>query len=229
MSDAKALFRPEAILFDLDGCLVDTAPDFHRVVNLQRRRHELPDLPLEAIRPVVSAGSRALVALSFGLRDDDPEVEIYRAELLDLYLEHVHVDSRLFEGLDAIIDRIMDSGMAWGVVTNKPRLYAEALMASMGLDQRYGVLVCPDDVTRSKPDPEPLLLACRTLGVSPETCWYLGDHIRDIEAGNAAGMFTMATLYGYIETDGKQPPDWGADRLIEQPLELATALDQVLG
>ncbi|WP_416394657.1 HAD family hydrolase [Allohahella sp. A8] len=215
---------PAAVLFDLDGCLIDTAPDFHRVVNLQRERYQLAPLDYSQVRPVVSSGARALIGLSFGIDDSHDSYAEKRQELLDLYLEYIRVDSQLFEGLEAVIECIESRDIKWGIVTNKPRIYAEALLKAMSLDQHCGVLVCPDDVSRTKPDPEPLFLACQLLGVEPAACWYLGDHVRDIQAGNAAGMFTIATAYGYVDA-GEDPSAWNADLCIHAPDELLGYLE----
>ncbi|GAA3950073.1 HAD-IA family hydrolase [Allohahella marinimesophila] len=215
---------PAAVLFDLDGCLIDTAPDFHRVVNLQRERYQRAPLDYSQVRPVVSSGARALIGLSFGIDDSHHSYSEKRQELLDLYLEFIRVDSQLFEGLEAVIESIERKGIKWGIVTNKPRVYAEALLKAMEQDIQCGVLVCPDDVSRTKPDPEPLFLASQLLGVEPSACWYLGDHVRDIQAGNAAGMLTIATAYGYVDA-GEDPAAWDADLCIHTPDELLGFLE----
>lgn len=200
------------VLFDLDGTLIDTAPDFIRIIKLmcQKYRHPVPSDT--AIRQQVSAGARAMVRLLFGeLTDDnDPKLLAYRQEFLDLYEKDICIDSRLFDGLDDFLRTLEARGVRWGIVTNKPRYLAQALLARLNLDKRCAVLVCPDDVTHTKPDPEPMYLACQTLGITPNQALYIGDHIRDIQAGNHAGMTTLVAKFGYI-TPNENPDDWGAN------------------
>lgn len=190
--------RPSVVLFDLDGTLVDTAPDFIYCLNLQRALHNLPALPDAEIRAQVSNGARALIGLGFGLTPDDDDYPRQHAELLALYEQHLVRESRLFDGLGDVLALLENAGIAWGVVTNKPRRFSEPLMHGLGLAQRCATLVCPDDVARTKPDPEPLLLACRQVGAHATEGVYVGDHVRDIEAGRSAGMLTVAAGYGYV-------------------------------
>ncbi|MCP5160390.1 MAG: phosphoglycolate phosphatase [Hahellaceae bacterium] len=213
------LSAAQAILFDLDGTLLDTAPDFVRVVNMQRAQHNLPPLTDDKIRAVVSNGARALIELSFGIAEGHPEFASHLQELLDLYLQNIAIETRLFPGMAALLDHLEQRNIPWGIVTNKPRRYTDPLLSQLGLDFRAAVTVCPDDVVNRKPHPEPLFKACATLGLAPEVCVYVGDHERDIESGQSAGMATVAASYGYIETPAKVHA-WNADYIIDQADEL---------
>ncbi|ABC31064.1 predicted phosphatase [Hahella chejuensis KCTC 2396] len=224
---AAQLYRPEAVFFDLDGTLIDTAPDFFRVMNMQRGQRGLPAMAYEAVRKTVSDGARAMVKLSFTMEETDAEFELLRQELLDLYLRHIAVDSRLFEGYEALLSLLESQGVSWGVVTNKPRLYSEALLQALGLNSRMAALVCPDDVSRTKPDPEPMLLASRLADCDPQRCWYVGDHIRDIQAGANAGMLTIAAAYGYLD-EPESALAWNADHVAHSVEDIAALLKQVL-
>lgn len=209
MGDA-ARPRLRAVLFDLDGTLLDTAPDFVTVVNLLRAEHGREPLPAEPIRRTVSHGARALVRLAFGIRDEDPGFEPLRQRLLALYEAHLLVDTVPFPGITALLRELAAHGVRWGVVTNKPSYLAEPLLARARLEPPADVLVCPDHVSRTKPDPEPLLLACARLGCAVTEAVYVGDHARDIEAGRNAGMSTIAATYGYLESDDVVS-EWQAD------------------
>lgn len=204
-------FTPQAVLFDLDGTLVDTAPDFVRVLNKLRLQHGKQALAPELIRPAVSAGARAMVQVGF------PEYTLESAEFgqlrqafLDSYLQNICIDSQLFEGLETLLTQLEGQNIPWGIVTNKPRLYSEALLQALHLNTRCAVLVCPDDVKNTKPDPEPMYLACQKLNVDPTKTVYVGDHVRDIQAGNNANMTTIAVGFGYIVA-GENINDWQAD------------------
>ncbi len=215
----------EAVLFDLDGTLIDTAPDFIAVLNRQRLAHGREPLPPARIRSVVSQGSRAVVALGFGDHFDleSPELEALRQEFLTTYLKHIADESRLFPGMDELLAGLEARGTPWGIVTNKPSLYTTPLLAALALDQRCRVAICPDMVNHSKPHPEPMLKAAHALGVAPERCIYVGDHRRDIEAGRNAGMHTVAVGYGYI-LDGETALDWEADHTVDTVSELSRLL-----
>ncbi len=214
----------QAILFDLDGTLIDTAPDFIRIIKDMCDKYQHPCPSDEAIRSQVSAGARAMVKLIFGelslVNDDDPTLLAYRQEFLDLYEKDICIDSRLFDGLDEFLANLESQSIAWGIVTNKPRYLAMNLLAKLNLDKRCSVLICPDDVKHTKPDPEGLLLACQILAVNPKDCLYIGDHIRDIQAGKRASMTTVAAGFGYIAPDDVAIDDWGADKVVDSPAQL---------
>jgi len=221
--------KPEAILFDLDGTLVDTAPDFFAVVNGLRKEQGKPQLAEEAIREQVSNGGSALTRITFDYppqagRDlaTAPQVFIdHRQQILDRYLDNIGNLSGYFPGFDTVLSELKKQGIRWGIVTNKPRLYTEALLNKLNI--HCDVVVCPDDVSKSKPDPEPLLKAAAILGLNAEQCWYVGDHIRDIQAGKAADMFTLAAGFGYIEADDRAE-NWQADAIIDSPEALLEQL-----
>lgn len=211
-----------AILFDLDGTLIDTAPDFIRIIKLMCAKHNHPCPTDGAIREQVSAGARSMVRLMFGeladVMDDNPMLLAYRQEFLDLYEQDICVDSQLFVGLDELLVILEKNNVPWGIVTNKPRYLAQILLDKLSLTKRCSVLVCPDDVTHTKPDPEPMFLACQRLGVESKNCMYIGDHIRDIQAGKAAGMITVVAEFGYLSAqDRLDLPNWNADTVVATP------------
>ncbi|MAC32397.1 MAG: phosphoglycolate phosphatase [Haliea sp.] len=207
------------MIFDLDGTLVDTADEFVTVVQTLRAEHELPPLPNQRIRASVSNGARALVSLALDLSEDDAEFETRRLRLLELYGEVLGTTARPYPGIENLLRALGERGIPWGVSTNKPRAYAEPLMARLDLQPALGSLVCPDDVSQRKPHPEPLWLNCSQLGVDPAESIYVGDHLRDIKAGRRAGLFTIAARYGYIEP-GDDPGSWGADAEVRDSNDL---------
>lgn len=207
------------VLFDLDGTLVDTAPDLGNALNLQLAKHGKPALADVMIRPFASHGSKGLLSLGFGLSPDDADFMTMRDEYLDIYEGVLTRSPILFEGMQATLDGIASRDVTWGIVTNKPRRFTVPLVVSMGLDQQAVCVISGDDAPKPKPSPQTLLMACEKAKVKPEHCFYVGDAERDIEAGRAAGMKTVIALYGYIdETD--QPLTWGADEVVHQPQDL---------
>ena len=215
------LNRPAAVLFDLDGTLIDSAPDFYGVVNSLRQDEGSPLLADERIREQVSNGGIALACLTFEVTRDHPEIQTLRQRVLDRYLEVIGQASGLFPGFDQVIAHLNAAGIPWGIVTNKPRLYTDALLQHLQL--QVPCVICPEDVSRPKPDPQGLLLAASQLALAPEHCWYVGDHIRDIEASRAAGMTAIAARFGYIE-EHDSADNWPADIWIDSPLDLLTLL-----
>lgn len=215
------------VLFDLDGTLVDTAPDLAFALN--RLLHEEAHAPLafEHIRNVVSNGSGAMVEAAFGPRQtQDPALfERRRERLLAIYADNLHLDSRLFPGMEALLAYLEKHAIPWGVVTNKPAWLTDPLMQSLGLEARAACVVSGDTTEQRKPHPLPMHHACELIGAQPGQCLYVGDAQRDIEAGKAALMHTLVALYGYIDAQ-QQPQHWGADGLIREPREI---LDWMLG
>ncbi|MCM2130678.1 HAD-IA family hydrolase [Larsenimonas rhizosphaerae] len=209
--------RPAAVLFDLDGTLVDTAPDLATATNLLRAHHELPPLEEDIIRREVSHGGSALVTLALGHDQHHPEHDVARQFLLDSYECNVAERSRLFDGFETLINYFKVHDLPWGIITNKPRRYTEPLIKGLGLTP--DVLLCADDLPVRKPDPAPLLEAARRLGVAPDECWYLGDHARDMEAARRAGMRSIAVGYGYIR-EGDDATQWGADLVLDHPSDV---------
>ncbi|UZE94916.1 HAD-IA family hydrolase [Alkalimarinus alittae] len=219
-------FIPEAVLFDLDGTLLDTAPDFIRVVNLQRQRHNLPPLASHLIRETVSNGARALIKLAFDLDDNDDAFTVRHAELLAMYEASIAEETVFFPGIDLFLKELEAKSIPWGIVTNKPSRFTHPLLERLTLNNRCSVTVCPDDVSQTKPHPEPLFLACKKLNCSPERTLYVGDHVRDINAGRSAGMITIAARYGYIDTP-ERVDEWKADLIIDHGNELTEWLNAV--
>lgn len=213
--------RLRAVIFDLDGTLIDTADDFIPVVQQLRAECELPPMEARLIRASVSNGSRALVALALNLNEEDPRFEAYRQRLLTLYGEILGCHAALYSGLPALLKQFEDKGIAWGIATNKPREYTLPLLAKLGL--KPASVVCPDDVTHTKPHPESLEKGCKELHCEISEAIYLGDHLRDIQAGQRAGMFTIAAAYGYIES-GDSAHNWGADVVAQRSEDLSALL-----
>ncbi len=201
-----------AVIFDLDGTLVDTADEFVPAVQALRAEHGLGEMDPDRIRASVSNGARALVSLGLDMPEHDPGFESNRLRLLELYSDLLGSLARPYPGIGDLLERLQQSGIGWGIATNKPRQYTEPLLERLDIQPPPGSVVCPDDVTDRKPHPESLYLNCRELGCAPHQAIYVGDHQRDIEAGRRAGMYTVAAAYGYIEPDD-DPNDWGADAL----------------
>ena len=213
--------RPHAVLFDLDGTLVDSAPDFDAVVNSLRAEQQRPPLPFSRIREQVSNGGFALACITFEVERTHPQIMQFRQQVLDRYLEYIGQHSQLFDGFQAVLEQLTHHHIQWGIVTNKPRLYAEILLDRLNI--QTPILVCPEDVTHKKPHPEPLFQAAQALHLNASDCWYVGDHERDIEAAIAAHMPSVAALFGYIEPQ-VNPHDWHADFYINTPQDLLPLL-----
>ncbi len=219
--------RLRAVLFDMDGTLLDSAPDFIAICQAMRVERGLPAIDDKLIRDQVSGGARAMVATNFAMDPEAEGFEALRLEFLERYQSHCAVLTRPFDGINELLDEIEQAKLIWGVATNKPVRYAEPIMQQLGLAQRSAVLVCPDHVSRSKPDPEMLLLACSQIGIQPGEALFVGDDERDIEAGRAAGCKTAAVTYGYIHPQDN-PRNWGADVVVDHPLELRAVLERAL-
>jgi len=215
--------RPVAVFFDLDGTLADTAADLAAPVNAIRRSRGLAALPLEALRPYASHGARGLLGRGLGVRPEDADYESLRLAFLQHYEAAMVVHTRLFPGMDEVLERLEAHGIRWGVVSNKVERYVRPIMAALGVLERSATAIGGDTTAHAKPHPEPLLHAARLAGVAPGQCVYVGDDLRDIEAGRAAGMQTIAAGYGFCG-DEPAPEHWGADALIQHPSELHTLL-----
>ena len=215
---------PDLILFDFDGTLADTAPDLAAAANLQRTARGLPPLPYEQLRPVASQGARGLLRVALDLRPEDTEYPDVRDQFLKDYAAGMDQQSELFAGVDALLGQIEDAGMRWGIVTNKVAWLAEPLIASLGL--KAAVVVCGDTTPHAKPHPLPLLHAARELGTDPARCVYIGDDLRDIQAGKAAGMPTVAAAWGYCG-DAEPVTTWQADAVADTPLAVWPALQRL--
>jgi len=208
----------DALLLDLDGTLLDTAPDMGGALNMLRAEHGLEPLPAAAIRPVVSHGAVRLVALGFP--DATPrDAERLRLRFLELYAANLAVGTCLFPGFDAVLETLEERGIPWGIVTNKPGWLTDPLLVALGLARRAACAVSGDTVEQRKPHPLPLLHAARLLGVPADRCVYAGDAERDIQAGRAAGMTTVVAAYGYLAID-EDPRGWNPHGVVGEPVEL---------
>ena len=214
----------EAILVDLDGTLVDTAPDLVAVLNKLLTDRGRPPVPYAIARNEVSNGALGLLRLGFPQRKSDTELEPLRLEFLEVYTRHVCIYSSLFNGLKTILSKLHDDSIPWGIVTNKPHSMTTPLLEELALPHPPGCVVSGDRLPQRKPHPAPLLLGASEIGIDAERCVYVGDARRDIDAGRAAGMTTIAAAYGYIRA-GDDPAQWGASALIRRPGELLDAVD----
>ncbi len=208
----------KAVLFDLDGTLVDTAPDLGYALNLQRANHGLPPLADAVIRPQASHGARGLLGLGFDLHPDDARFAHMREEFLLLYADNICRHSRPFPGILDLLDELERRGFAWGVVTNKPARFTEPLMSVLDLAERAACIVSGDTCPQSKPHPAPMLCAAELCGATPAQCLYLGDAERDIQAASAAAMPALVAAWGYLDAVD-QPHTWGAHAQIRHPAE----------
>lgn len=208
---------PRAILFDLDGTLADTAPDLARAINKVRTDRGLAPTPYEQLRPVASAGARGLIGAAFGLKPEDQGYDDLRVAFLANYEAAIAVDSRLFDGISILLKGLLEHDLSWGIVTNKAARFTDRLVPLIGL-QDACCIVSGDTTPHSKPHPAPLLEAASRLGLAPTACWYVGDDLRDIQAGRAAGMATIAAGWGYC--GNIEPTSWGANAVIATPCDL---------
>lgn len=224
MSFPTVMPAPRAILFDLDGTLADTAPDLAAAVNWLRTERGLEPTPYSVLRPTASAGARGMIGAAFGLAPGDEGYEELRLAWFDRYQSAMSDLSTLFEGIAELLAGIEEAGMAWGIVTNKPARFTDPLVPQIGL-AHAGCIVSGDTTGFSKPHPAPLLEGARRLGIDPAHCWYVGDDLRDIEAGRAAGMVTVACAWGYC--GAIEPSTWGADFLLDSPSHLLETLRSI--
>ena len=213
----------QAVLFDLDGTLADTAPDLGHALNLQRERHGLPPLPQEIIRPYASHGTVGLFDIGFGLTPQDARFAPMREEYLALYTANLCLHTTLFPGMAELLAALEARNISWGVVTNKPARFTNPLLELLGLSKRAASIISGDTCSHPKPHPEPLLCAAREIGVAPQSCLYIGDAERDIEAARAAGMSALIADYGYLSAEDR-PETWGADGRIDTPLGILAFL-----
>jgi phosphoglycolate phosphatase len=212
---------PRAVLFDLDGTLVDTAPDLCNAVNRVLAARGEPAVPLARLREVVSKGGRAMLAVALPALGE-AERDALLPAFLAHYAEALAVDSRTFPGIDDLLAALDARGVRWGIVTNKPEALAAAVVAGFGWSQRCAVLVGGDTLPQRKPDPAPILLACARLGIAPGDAVYVGDDERDVQAARAAGMPSIAALWGY-RLPGEDPLAWGADHAFAGAADLLAA------
>ena len=212
-----------ALLFDLDGTLIDSAPDLAGAANDLRALSGLPPCPYETLRPMVGSGARGMVGAAFGVTPADAEFEDLRERFLTVYTGRLLRLTRVFDAMEPVLQALDARGVPWGIVTNKAERFTRPVIEGLGLDRRAAVVISGDTTPHAKPHPAPLLEAARRLTVAPADCIYVGDDLRDVQAGRAAGMRTVAAGWGYL--GGAEPIDaWGADFLIEHPAQVLKLL-----
>ena len=209
-------FQPQAVFFDLDGTLADTAPDLAAPIHQMRAERGLPPIDEGMLRPYTSRGARGLLACGLGIVTTDPDYERLRLDFLGRYEQAMLERTRLFQGMEAVLESLESSGITWGVISNKAERYVRPILAGLGLLDRSACAIGGDTTPHAKPHPAPLLEGARLASVDPARCVYIGDDLRDIEAGRAAGMVTVAAAYGYCG-DAAPPDQWGAHHLIDHP------------
>lgn len=207
-----------AVMFDLDGTLLDTAPDFVAVVNQLLVENECEELPEDVIRNCVSNGSKALVKLAFQIEESHDQFNDLRNRLLELYTDHIAVLTKPFPGIVDLLSNLESSNIAWGIATNKPAAYTTPLMEKLNMQPPPAVVICPDHVQHTKPAPESLYVAAKALGCEPDEIIYIGDHERDIQCGQSAGSITIAAAYGYVGDENIDA--WKADYRVNHAREI---------
>ncbi|MCX7110078.1 MAG: HAD-IA family hydrolase [Proteobacteria bacterium] len=215
------------VLFDLDGTLLDTAPDLAHACNTAVVEAGLEPQALEFLKPMVSGGASAMLRLALNANRSEADLERLEERMLSIYLDNIAVHTRFFAGMDEVLDELESRAISWGIVTNKLSCFTDPLLQSLGLDTRSGCVISGDTLPEMKPHPMPMWEACRRIGSVPAECVYIGDARRDIEAGKNAGMATLAALYGYIP-ENDPAHGWGADGLLRQPTDLLAWLDGTL-
>jgi phosphoglycolate phosphatase len=215
----------DAVLFDLDGTLIDTARDMARALNQLLAEENQPPLDYDLIRSEVSHGARAMILLAFNEPEGGERFEALRQRFLDIYIGSIHVDTTLFPEMDEILQTLESGNIPWGIVTNKPSWLTLPLLESMQLKDRATTIICADTAGASKPDPKPMLDACREARVEPARSMYVGDDLRDVEAAHHAGMPCIALRCGYIRR-GHNPDDWGAEMVMDTTTELRHWIEQ---
>lgn len=203
----------KAVLFDLDGTLLDTAPEFHHCIDQLLKEKSLAPISFDALRGEVSNGARAMLRCAFSIQDDHPDLPALHQQMLEQYLINIGEKTHWFNGIPELLRSLEARNIRWGIVTNKPLRFTQPLLVSLGVETTNLCIICPDHVSAPKPSPEALLLACSQLGCSVDEAVYIGDHIRDIECGKNAGIVTIAAAYGYISPN-ENPIDWKADHIV---------------
>lgn len=212
-----------AVLFDLDGTLIDSAPDLAGAANELRAAHGLPALPYESFRPMVGSGARGMIGVAFDIGPQHDRFVELRDDFLRRYEQRMVLETRVFEAVLPVLDALDRQQRPWGIVTNKAARFTEPLVRSLGLHPRAGAVVAGDTTPHSKPHPAPLLEAARRLGEDPAHCLYVGDDVRDVQAGRAAGMTTVIAAWGYLGI-GEPIEGWGAHHIVHRPPELLNLL-----
>ncbi len=213
-----------AVLFDLDGTLIDSAPDLAGAANDMRQSRGMQPLPYSELRPMVGSGARGMVGRAFGALPGDERFELLRTEFLEVYETRMLRQTIVFETMKPVLASLRMRAMPWGIVTNKAARFAEPMVRALGLGSEMAVLICGDTTPHSKPHPAPLLEAARQLDLPADACIYVGDDLRDVQAGRAAGMLTLAAAWGYLG-DGDHVEHWGADHVLAEPAALLNWLE----
>lgn len=211
--------RPHAVLFDLDGTLLDTAADIIHALNHVLESEGHAPQALSSLRSRVYGGSKTLLSHVLQMDEDHPQFKPYQQALLAYYNQHYAIDTEFFPGIPAVLDQLDQQQIPWGVVTNKPELSAKKVLAAFNLTERSRCLIAGDTLSVAKPNPEPILVACKQLNVQPQHTLYLGDSLVDVQAANDSGAIAVIANYGYIPEESNST-DWPAQHLIEEPLEL---------
>ncbi len=214
------------VLFDLDGTLADTAPDLANALNAIRLKYDLDKLPLELISPTVSLGGNAMIKLAFDLEEGESGFDEIREQFLNHYLENIAAETRLFDGMEEVLDSLEENNKTWGIVTNKSAWLTMPLLEALSLDTRAACVVSGDTLDQRKPHPAPILHACELIQSEPASTIYIGDAQRDIEAGRRAGTKTLIALYGYLDKD-EDPNSWDADAMVSSPHEINDKLSEL--
>ncbi len=209
------------VFFDLDGTFADTAPDLAAALNQLLTEHGQPTLPLEIIRPTVSLGGNAMIQLAFTIDESASEFPMLRQRFLDIYNQRMHSSTKLFSGIDEVIQTLESAQILWGIITNKPTWLTEPLMQELDMEKRAACIISGDTTNHRKPHPAPMHHACKMTNSEPAHTLYVGDAQRDIDAGRAAGMHTLIAQYGYINAD-EDPSQWQADGMVAHPNEIIT-------
>lgn len=215
-----------AVLFDLDGTLLDTAPDLVYALNRLRNEHNLPDLPLSTFRPMISLGSIPMIKYSLGIEENHPNFNNLRKQFFDLYQEHIADSTQFFPEVEKVLTYLDDEHIPWGIVTNKLTRHTSQILKALRFDHRPICVICGDSLATYKPDPAPILYACQTLKQDPKNCLYVGDSLTDVTASKAAGTKSLVALYGYIGLE-ENPQTWPADGYIQRPIEIIEWLQKV--
>ncbi len=217
-----SLFTPQAIFFDLDGTLIDSAPDLGAAADKLRTDRGLVSIAYERYRPMAGAGARGMLQIAFEMKPDHADYEAYREEFYVNYERNLTERTFAFNGVSELLAAIKVKGLPWGIVTNKSKRFTNPLVAQMPLLHGAVAVISGDTTPHTKPHPEPVLAAARIAGIDPKQCWYVGDDKRDIESGRAAGMITIAANWGYLGEHAVH--SWGADAVVDQPSQLLDLL-----
>jgi phosphoglycolate phosphatase len=217
--------RPQfkSVFFDLDGTLADTAPDLAAAANKMLIDRQMEPLPMQTMRHLASSGARGMIHAAFGIGHEDPRFEDFKEEFLSNYEQAIHVHTDLFPSMNDLLNLLDEHQVPWGIVTNKHERFTIPLVKSLGLDQRTNAIVSGDTTPFAKPHPAPILLAVSQKQVDATSAVYIGDDLRDVQAGKAAGMKTIAAAYGYCG-DHQPPESWAADFIVYEPKDLTSIL-----